>query len=102
MEGVGPALQQQTLLDRALTNKAHARLPSTHPSARAGAPVIAPEYRHVSMRLTEYIPTIEQLVHSTAAFLTALGHEKVRAAGPVAACVACAALWGVMIAAGGV
>jgi len=40
--------------------------------------MVAPEYRHVSMRLTDNIPTIEQLVHSADTFLRVLGYDQVR------------------------
>jgi hypothetical protein len=42
-----------------------------------GRPIVAPEYRHVSMRLTDDIPTIEDLSHSLASFLQALGFDQV-------------------------
>ncbi len=42
--------------------------------------MVIPEWRHISMRLTDHIPTIESLVGGTAAFLGALRYDKVRGA----------------------
>jgi hypothetical protein len=54
---------------------------------RAGRALVVPEYRHVSMRLTPSIPTIEELAASTGAFLRAMRYDKV--GGVLCVCLAC-------------
>ncbi|KAI8468988.1 MAG: hypothetical protein J3K34DRAFT_522470 [Monoraphidium minutum] len=49
--------------------------------AAMGRPLVVPEYKHVSMRLTSCIPTVEQLATSMGGFLRFLGHDKVHLMG---------------------
>ncbi|KAI8467743.1 MAG: hypothetical protein J3K34DRAFT_523459 [Monoraphidium minutum] len=44
--------------------------------ASTGRAMVVPEFEHVSMRLVAAVPTVEQLVGATAAFLAAQGHAE--------------------------
>ncbi|GBF97461.1 hypothetical protein Rsub_10384 [Raphidocelis subcapitata] len=49
--------------------------------AASGRAIIAPEYRHCSMRLTDDIPTVEDLAHAAHTFMAAMGHERAHIVG---------------------
>lgn len=59
------------------SNQKPTQPPLPRPLPPPGRAVIAPEYRHCSMRLCDDIPTVEDLAHSAHTFMAALGHERV-------------------------